>query len=122
MAWNAANTACQDMVPGFEGELATVSDGDPTAYFLEHLNLFLSKLITTPGNSFIGAYKNAGTWTWSNMDPWGYHNWNSPSEPSGHASETIIMMSPNGKWNDASPNTPYATSFICQYSRTRLKI
>ena len=69
------------MAPG-TGELASVSDGVATAYFIEHLNYFLASLIPdtnpvfeawgTGTLAFIGANRYSGGWAWNDGNPWQY--------------------------------------------------
>ena len=81
MSWTEARAACQSMAPG-TGELASVSDGVATAYFIEHLNYFLASLIPdtnpvfeawgTGTLAFIGANRYSGGWAWNDGNPWQY--------------------------------------------------
>ena len=130
MSWTEARAACQSMAPG-TGELASVSDGVATAYFIEHLNYFLASLIPdtnpvfeawgTGTLAFIGANRYSGGWAWNDGNPWQYMRWG-PLQPSNDASEKILTMSSGGYFYDDPPTPPYVWGFICQYERTRFQI
>ena len=115
------------MAPG-TGELASVSDGVATAWFIEHLNYFLASLIpdTNPGTctyctgtlAFIGGNRFGGRWAWNDGNPWQYVRWG-PLQPSNTAAEKVLVLSSGGYFYDNPPT--HAWGFICQYERTRFQ-
>lgn len=88
----------KDAAAALGGYLATITSSAEQQWVVQNLS------IATRPQCWLGGTDAAveGTWAWTNGDAWSYSNWAS-GEPNNLAGiEDLLMMYPNGTWNDTS--------------------
>lgn len=88
-------------------------------------NNFITSTFGTPVTYYLlGGFQNPGVtpasagWQWVDGEVWSFTYWDigvgEPNDWSGHASEQILMMKDNGRWNDGRDNFS-APAYIIEY-------
>ena len=94
MSWEDARSYCQENVPYNVGDLASIPDVGT--------NNLLQTLIQD-AYIWIGGFRNASTWTWSDGTPWDYTNWyeGEPNDRNGNEDCLHTWTDYQNLWNDS---------------------
>ena len=86
------------------GDLATIANQETQDFYEKHFSKF---------DTFIGAERIAGVWSWVDGTPWtGYVKWAS-GEPNKNAADTaVVVISSDTNWWDVSKS--FSGYYLCQ--------
>ena len=118
--WTTANRKCQSILSNLSHlynirtNLASIAN--------EEENHFLSNLIGSNDDAWIGGYKLLdGSWIWMDGSEWKYTNWykGEPNNGNEFNEQSLLLYCgkhrDKGKWNDANHESYLTGGFVCQY-------